>query len=41
MILTPTNIIADEYPDELRPLLFGAKIYNSSCSPEAKIVFVD
>ena len=34
MILTPTNIIADEYPAELRPLLFGAKIHGDDCTTD-------
>jgi kanamycin kinase len=31
----------DEYPDELRLFLSDAKIYDSSCSPEARVIFVE
>ena len=41
MILTPTNIFADKYPTELQSLLSDAKLYDSSCSPEARVIFVD
>ena len=41
MILTPINIIPAEYPAELLPLLSGAKLYDSSCSREASVVFID
>ncbi|MCL2048639.1 MAG: aminoglycoside 3'-phosphotransferase [Defluviitaleaceae bacterium] len=40
MTLTPINTIPS-YPTELRPLLFGARLYDSSCSPEARVIFVD
>lgn len=29
------------YPDELHSLLRGVKLYDSSCSPEARVVFID
>ena len=41
MNLKPITIDILTYPDELRPLLSGANIYDSSCSPEAKVIFID
>lgn len=42
MTLTPTKINIEEYPAELRPLLnSGAKLYDSSCSLEAKVIFIN
>lgn len=41
MTLTPISIFTDEYPTELRPFLTGAKLYDSSCSPEARVIFID
>ena len=41
MILTPVSVDIDIYPAEFRPLLAGAQIYDSSCSPEAKVIFID
>ena len=41
MILKPIQVDVEEYPAELRPLLSGAKLYDSSCSPEARVIFVD
>ncbi len=41
MTLTPITIDINEYPAELRPLLTGAKLYDSSSSPEARVVFID
>jgi len=41
MKLTPINIIIEKYPAELEPFLSGAKLYDSSCSPEARVVFID
>ena len=29
------------YPSELQPFLSGAKLFNSSCSPEAEVIFID
>ena len=29
------------YPEELRSLLTGAKVYDSSCSPQARVIFID
>jgi kanamycin kinase len=41
MKLTLKNINIDEYPIELHPLLSGAKVFDSSCSSEARVVFID
>jgi kanamycin kinase len=41
MTLKPVKINLDEYPVELRPLLSGAKLYDSSCSPEARVIFIN
>ncbi|MCL2088039.1 MAG: aminoglycoside 3'-phosphotransferase [Oscillospiraceae bacterium] len=41
MSMKPIQIDIEEYPAELCPLLSGAKIYDSSCSPEARVIFVD
>ena len=29
------------YPSDIRPLFEGATVYNSSCSPEAQVLFID
>jgi kanamycin kinase len=41
MTLTLIAIDTDEYPRELRSLLSGAKLYDSSCSPEARVLFIE
>jgi kanamycin kinase len=41
MKLTPITINTDEYPLKLREYLSNSKVYDSSCSPEAKVVFID
>jgi hypothetical protein len=41
MILTPININLSNYPKELHPFLINAPTYDSSCSPEAKVIFID
>ena len=38
---TKIEIDINTYPDALRPFLVGADIYDSSCSPEAKVIFID
>ena len=38
---TLINADINSYPPELRSLLEGARIYDSSCSPEARVIFVD
>lgn len=35
------NIDTDQMPEELRYLFKGADIYDSSCSPEARVFFID
>jgi kanamycin kinase len=40
-MLTPVQINIDDYPDVLRPYLGGASIYDSSCSPNARVLFID
>jgi len=41
MELKPITIDISAYPDNFHPLLSGAKIFDSSCSPEAKVIFID
>jgi len=41
MKLTPIKPNIESYPDELRSLLSGAKLFDSSCSPEARVIFID
>lgn len=41
MKLTPVSIDIRRYPVELHPLLSGVKLFDSSCSPEAKVIFID
>jgi kanamycin kinase len=41
MKLTPITLNLSDYPTELRPLLGGAKLYDSSSSPTARVVFID
>jgi kanamycin kinase len=41
MILRPVTLELSEYPAELRSFLSGAKLYDSSCSEQAKTVFID
>ena len=41
MELKPINVDISTYPNELRPLLSDASIFDSSCSPEAKVIFID
>ncbi len=38
---TPITLDFSIFPAEIRPLLTGADIYDSSCSPEARVYFVD
>ena len=37
-LITPN---LDLYPAEFHPLLAGGNIYDSSCSPEARVIFID
>ncbi len=41
MKLVPAQIDQEKYPADFRPLLSGAKVYDSSCSPEARVLFID
>jgi len=41
MELRPIIIDASAYPPEFHPLLAGGNIYDSSCSPQAKVIFID
>lgn len=38
---TLMNQIPNEIPQDIRHFIFGANIYDSSCSPEAKVYFID
>ncbi|MCL2427331.1 MAG: aminoglycoside 3'-phosphotransferase [Oscillospiraceae bacterium] len=41
MELKLVEIDVEKYPDELRPLLSSGVIYDSSCSPEARVIYID
>ncbi len=41
MNLRPINVNLNDYPPSVRPYLEGAKIFDSSCSPQAKVIFSD
>jgi kanamycin kinase len=41
MILTPTTIVENELPQELRGFTFNAKLFDSSCAPDARVTFID
>jgi kanamycin kinase len=41
MKLKPIKTDISMYPPELHSLLSGGKLYDSSCSPEARVVFID
>jgi kanamycin kinase len=41
MALTPIRFDAGSYPIEFQSILSGAKLYDSSCSPEARVIFID
>ncbi len=38
---TPITADISKYPNEFKALLMGADVYDSSCSPEARVVFID
>ena len=38
---TPITADLSQFPRELQPLLVGAPLFDSSCSPEARVYFVD
>ena len=35
------NTISDRMPEDIRDFISGADIYDSSCSPQAKVYFID
>lgn len=39
--LTPIEANIEDYPIELHPFISGATLYDSSCSPNANVVFID
>jgi kanamycin kinase len=41
MELKPITVNLNDYPSELHPYLDGIKLYDSSCSPEARVIFID
>ena len=41
MTKTLIKHIPNDLPDDFKTLISGAKIYDSSCSPEAKVYFID
>jgi len=41
MILKPITIDISRYPSSLHSILIDANIFDSSCSPEAKVIFID
>ncbi|MDR0813317.1 MAG: aminoglycoside 3'-phosphotransferase [Oscillospiraceae bacterium] len=41
MTLTPITADLSEFPDELHEILRGARLYDSSCSQEARVIFID
>jgi len=41
MNLIPLTLDLSLYPVELRSLLSNTKLYDSSCSPQAKVIFID
>ena len=38
---TKIQIEKDSFPDAFLPLIDGADVYDSSCSPEARVYFID
>lgn len=41
MIRTKTTIDFSEIPDVFHPLLIGADVYDSSCSKQARVIYID
>ncbi|GHV11956.1 aminoglycoside phosphotransferase APH(3') [Clostridia bacterium] len=41
MSLTPITVDTADYPAEMRSLMDDAAIYDSSCSPNARVLFID
>lgn len=40
MYLRPVSLQAEEYPSEFLPVLSGAKLYDSSSSPQARVLYI-
>ena len=38
---TPVTVDPDHFPAAFSPLLTASAVYDSSCSPEAKVYFID
>ena len=38
---TPLTALPDWIPESLRHLCYGAAVYDSSCSPEARVIYID
>ena len=38
---TPIHVDLSVFPDSLRPIVEGADLYDSSCSPEARVLFIN
>ena len=38
---TPVNCISEPLPPDAERLIAGARIFDSSCSPEARVYFID
>lgn len=41
MQLKPITVNIEDYPEQLRPYLSGAPIYDSSCSQDAKVFYIE
>ncbi|MCL2363198.1 MAG: aminoglycoside 3'-phosphotransferase [Defluviitaleaceae bacterium] len=41
MILKPIKIDLSTYPTDLHPSLCGGNLFDSSCSPQARVIFID
>lgn len=41
MTLTPIAPDIEKFPSEFRPLLYGVSLFDSDCSPEARVIFID
>ena len=38
---TPIFVELPQFPSQFHPILQGAPVYDSSCSPAAKVYFID
>lgn len=41
MILKPIKIDLSQYPEEFHRVLYGARVFDSSCSNEARVIYID